>query len=137
MREFRRIALFVLVILLVFACSLYIPRVSAQSICVPRTVSVTIGDNSPGNPMQTFTTELGCVENVFTNIDGYESIGTEVIFSNVNYFPINGTITKVTGEGVIVGYQVTKLIHTQGLLYIIEFDEGKQLRLHPFEFETK
>ena len=126
-----------LLIVLIALLSLFIPRVSAQSICVPRTVTITVGDNTPGNPMQTFTTELGCVENVYQNIDGYESIGTEVIFSNVNYFPINGTITKVSGEGVIVGYQVTKLIQTQGLLYIIEFDEGKQLRLHPFEFEIK
>lgn len=126
-----------LLIVLIALLALLIPRVSAQSICVPRTITVTIGDNTPGNPMQTFTTELGCVENVYQNIDGYETIGTEVIFSNVNYFPINGAITKVTGSGIIVGYQVTKLIQTQGLLYIIEFDNGKQLRLHPFEFETK
>lgn len=133
-----------LLIVLIALLALFIPRVSAQSmvtsvtaICVPRTVVVTIGDNTPGNPMQTFTTELGCVENVYQNIDGYETIGTPVIFSNVNYFPINGAITKVTGSGIIVGYQVTKLIHTQGLLYIIEFDNGKQLRLHPFEFEIK
>ena len=131
--KMKKLLLIVLIAFLV----ILIPRVSAQSICVPRTINVTIGDNTPGNPMQTFTTELGCVENVYQNIDGYESIGTEVIFSNVNYFPINGTITKVSGEGVIMGYQVTKLIHTQGLLYIIEFDNGKQLRLHPFEFEIK
>jgi len=120
----------------VFFTTLLVSSVKSQSICVPREIVVTIGDNSPGNPMQSFTTELGCVENIYQNIDGYEYIGTPVFFSNVNYHPINGAIIKVTGNGIIVGYQVTKLIHTQGLLYIIEFDNGKQLRLHPFEFEV-
>ena len=129
----KKYAILVLLVLILFG---YVRPVYTEDICIPRIVAVTIGDNSPGNPQQAFTTELGCVVNVYQNIDGYEQIGTQVVFSNVNYFPINGSITKVTGNGIIIGYQVTRLIHTQGLLYIIEFDNGKQLRLHPFEFEV-
>lgn len=129
----KKYTVFVLLIVILFSA---IRTVHSEDICIPRFVTITIGDNSPGNPQQTFTTELGCVVNVYQNLDGYEAIGTQVMFSNVNYFPINGSITKVTGNGIIIGYQVTRLIHTQGLLYIIEFDNGKQLRLHPFEFEV-
>lgn len=129
----KKYAIFALLTLILFS---NIRIAHSEDICIPRTIVVTIGDNSPGNPQQTFTTELGCVVNVYQNLDGYEQIGTQVMFSNVNYFPINGSITKVTGNGIIIGYQVTRLIHTQGLLYIIEFDNGKQLRLHPFEFEV-
>lgn len=136
MREFRRIVLVILLVLLIFACSLYSPRVLAQD-CVPRTIVVTIGDNTPGNPMQSFTSELGCVYEVYTNLEGYEPINTEVIFSNVTYRPLNAAHYKVSGEGVIIGYQLTRLEYTQGLLYIISFEDGKFLRLNPFEFETK
>ena len=137
MSNFKRTAIFILLILLVFSCSMYIPRVSAQDNCVPRTINITVGDNSPGNPMQTFTTELGCVYEVYTDLEGYESINTEVIFSNVTYRPLNAAYYKVTGEGKIIGYQLTRLTQAQSLLYIIEFENGKFLRLNPFEFETK
>lgn len=133
----RKIVFLAWMILFVVSLFMFLVKpIAAQVDCVPRTIVVTIGDNSPGNPMQSFTTELGCVYNIFTSLEGYESVGTEVYFENVNYFPINGAITKVSGTGKIIGYQLTRLIHTQGLLYIIEFDNGKQLRLHPFEFEV-
>ena len=63
--------MFIALLLIVFICSIYTPTVSSQSVCIPRMIVVNIGDNSLGNPMQSFTTELGCVEKVFTDVQGY------------------------------------------------------------------
>lgn len=126
-----------LAVVICVICLLSYRDVSAQTLitCVPRMVTITIGDNTPGNPAITLETELGCVYNVFTDLEGYEPINTPVIFSNVPYFDNNGQRVTVSGEGYIKGYQLTRLIQSQQLLYIIQFGDS-ELRLHPFEFET-
>lgn len=125
------------VVLFILIAVSYVKEAHAQSLitCVPRMVTITIGDNSSGNPAITLESELGCVYNVFTDLEGYEPINTPVIFSNVPYFDSNGQRVTVSGEGYIKGYQLTRLIQSQQLLYIIQFGDS-ELRLHPFEFET-
>ena len=127
----------VLILLFLFVCGFVYKSVKSQSLCVPRMVTVVVGDNTPGNPQITLENELGCVYNVFTQVDGYLPINTAVIFSNARWFAPSGEIQKVSGEGIIIGYQITRLIHTEGIVYIIQFDGSNQMRLHPFEFETK
>lgn len=134
------VALVVLIatfILILFSCSIRATIAQSSFVCTPRMVTITVGDGTPGNPQQTYNTELGCVYNVFTSVENLLPVETPVIFSNVNYFSPNG-IVKVSGNGKIIGYQITRLIHTQGVLYIIQFDaDNKQVRLHPYEFETE
>lgn len=126
-----------LAMVLCFICLVSYRDVSAQTLitCVPRMVTITVGDNTPGNPAITLETELGCVYNIFTDLEGYEPTNTPVIFSDVPYFDKNGQRVTVSGEGYIKGYQLTRLIQSQQLLYIIQFGDS-ELRLHPFEFEV-
>lgn len=112
-------------------------RLVADDICIPRMITVTIGDNTLGNPQQTFNTELGCVSNVFTDVQGYLPVNTPVNFKDVPYFAIQGAINPISGEGYIIGYQITKLINSTEVLYIITFDNGKFIRLNENQFEVQ
>lgn len=124
-----------LLMLFVFLFGIY--KANSQSNCIPRMINVTVGDNTLGNSKQTFVTELGCVENVFTDVQGYLAINTPVNFKNVPYFAIQGDISPISGEGYIIGYQITKLINSTEVLYIIVFDTTKFIRLRENQFEVQ
>lgn len=102
--------------------------------CVPRMITVTIGDNSLGNPAQTFTTELGCVYDVFSDIDGLIPINTPIHFEHLTHFEL----VNASEDGYIIGYQVTKLINSTEYLYIIAYDHAtKFVRIKESQFEVQ
>lgn len=132
MRKIILAGLVFFVMFLVFLFGLY--RASAENLCVPRMVTITIGDNSIGNPAQTFTTELGCVYEVFENIGGLVAINTPIHFDHLTHFEL----VDASGDGYIIGYQMTKLINSTEYLYIITYDHAtKFVRLKESQFEVQ
>jgi hypothetical protein len=121
-------------ILLVLIAISYIQPVQSQNLCVPRMITITIGDNSLGNPAQTFTTELGCIYEVFTDIDGLIPINTPIHFEHLTHFEL----VDYSSDGYIIGYQMTKLINSTEYLYIITYDHAtKFVRLQEKQFKVQ